>query len=481
MNKDESISRSRFFFYTLAGIAIICLVALMADITPSAQSKIAKSSFAKSSIADAVANTPNDIPAPKLNIQHWESALGTKVYFIHSSQPELLDIQLDFNSGSVRDGEQFGLSELTAQLLGSATKDKSENEIAQRFEQEGSQFYSQSGYERISVQMRSLSEKKHLLPSIELLKETLSQPVFSQNNLNKVRNRLLDTIKASEKQPRVQSILRANELIFTDLPYSHPKTGTAKTLPTITPAQVDQFHKTYFTARNMTLSLVGDITREQAEQISEQISLAFPTGTEAEPPTLPHSKNKGVNEHIEEDTSQVFIIMASIAPPRNTTDYAALFMANEILGGDAFGSILLSEIREKQGLAYSIYSGLYGMRYTGKFYVMTSTRSEKMHHSLSEIKRLLADFIDQGPTEEHLNATKKIILGGIPMQIASNHSLLSLIADIGFYQLPINATEQLFDAIQSLTTQQVKDAFANMISMETLTTITAGNAPEEVH
>lgn len=470
MGNNEPLCSSRFMYCALAGIAVIAMVALITEFR-----RAPAASQPQGTVAEAMASISEQEAIPQPDIQHWSSSLGTKIYFVHTEQPEMLDIQLIFNSGSVREGDQHGLSMLTAQLIGSATKSRSQDEISHLFEQQGSQFYHHSGYEHITIGMRSLSQKEHLQPSIDLMTEVTAQPVFLAASLDRARNRILDAIQTTEKDPVALSLLKANALIYADTPYRYSSFGQKSSLLSITPEDITAFHQSYFSAKNLTIAMVGDISREQAEQISEQISLAFPAGTEAPPPRLPHTATKGTSEHIALDTSQSSILLATLGAPRNANDYAALCLASEILGG-SFHSILTQEIRAKQGLAYDISSTLASRRYTGRFQIITQTRSDQMPHALKEIKRLLSDFIAHGPTEEQLDNARRVIMGSLPRQTANNEALLQLISDIGFNQLPMDEMQQFASTIRSLTREQVKTAFARMVNMETLTVVTAGKS-----
>ena len=472
MNNNTSLSGPRFWLFTVLGVSIILLVAWISG-QPAGLKESVQKAFESDSVAQAIARVPETTDLRSLDIKHWVSSLGTPVYFIRTEQPEMLDIRLDFNSGSTRDGDLHGLSALTSRMLGSATKDKSQDDIYQQFELLGSQFGSNSSFEQLSIELRTLSEKSHREPSIRLMTEVVSQPVFLQKNLNRIRNQLQEEIRSQSKQPELQSLLKASELAYQQSPYSHWPSGSEPSLASIDLKDIEQFHRNHFSARNLSIAIVGDITREQAEQISEQISLAFPIGKKSAPvPSPPAHSN--VTAHIDSDSSQSAITMAALGVPRSSSDHAALILANEIFGGGSFAAILMKEIRDRQGLTYGIYSHFDFHLYTGLFLIETQTRSEQTEQTLSEIKRLLTDFVKEGPTEQQMTEAKKIIRGGLSVYLSTNKGLLSLLSRTGFCHLPLNHMDQFLDALDHLTPEQVRSAFAKVIDPDRMITVVAG-------
>ena len=142
--------------------------------------------------------------------------------------------------------------------------------------------------------------------------------------------------------------------------------------------------------------MAGNITREQAEQISEQISLSLPVGAASAAVPPPDNRSSTASRHIPLETEQVHISLGFQGINRASPDYPALYVASHIFGGSGLTSILMEQLREQQGLVYGAYSMLRTEQYGGSFIISTETRTEEASHTVSEIKRLLYDFVSQG-------------------------------------------------------------------------------------
>jgi len=106
------------------------------------------------------------------------------------------------------------------------------------------------------------------------------------------------------------------------------------------------------------------------------------------------------------------------------------------------------------------------MRVRGPFLMVAQTKNEKAVEALGVMQRALRKFIENGPTEKQLNAAKKNIIGGFPLDIASNGKMVEYISMIGFYELPIDWLNTLQKKIDSVTSDQVRDAFKRRIKQK---------------
>jgi zinc protease len=115
------------------------------------------------------------------------------------------------------------------------------------------------------------------------------------------------------------------------------------------------------------------------------------------------------------------------------------------------------------------------MRRNGPFLIGAQTQNAKAAETLEVIRQTLARFIKQGPDEAELNAAKQNITGGFPLRIASNSKILEYIAMLGFYDLPLDYLDTFVDNINSVTSEQIRDAFQRRIKPDQLLTVVVGN------
>ena len=474
MSSMESISRKRLFFCTLFGVAIVALIAFM---QPSGKEDVDESP-AINPLTKALSRVPDDIPFRQFNAEHWQSSLGVPVYFIRTPELDMLDVQLSINAGSARDGEHPGLAALTASLLDNGTIRKTADEVARSLEQLGSQYYSFSDRDRTVLHIRTLSDKEHLSSSINLLTEIVSQPAFRPDDFNRLKSQQRQTVQSLSKDPSFQSWLKLARFLYPNHPYASPDLGTEESLNNLSIKDVQHFYQTYYGVRNLSIIMTGNITREQAEQISEQMSLSLPIGTTATALSTPEPRTTSTTRHIPLETEQVQINLGFQGISRSSPDYPALYVANQILGGNGLTSILMEQLREQQGLVYGAYSRLVAEQYGGSFIVSTETRAEKASHTIEEVKRLLNSFVSNGPTEQQLLDAKKMINGSFPLYSASNASLVYQFSDIALYKLPLDEHERFLAAINQLTVEDIKNAMAKIVIPKQMVMITTGPTPE---
>jgi zinc protease len=155
-----------------------------------------------------------------------------------------------------------------------------------------------------------------------------------------------------------------------------------------------------------------------------------------------------------------------------------LYVGNYILGGGGFVSRLMNEVREKRGLAYSVYSYFMPLKQTGAFQVGLQTKKEQADAALRLVRKTLADFVANGPTEKELLAAKQNIVGGFPLRIDSNRKILEYLSVIGFYGLPLSYLDDFTKQVESVTVTQIRDAFQRHIDTGNMATVIVG-APQQ--
>ena len=155
-------------------------------------------------------------------------------------------------------------------------------------------------------------------------------------------------------------------------------------------------------------------------------------------------------------------------------DYFALYVGNHILGGGGLVSRLFQEVREKRGLSYGASSYFAPRRDAGPFMASISTRGDQAAEGFSVLKKTIADFIEQGPTEDELVAVKKNITGGFPLRIDSNKKISGYLSVIGFYGLPLDYLDRFNERIEAVTVAEIRDAFQRRVDPDKFVTVLVG-------
>lgn len=412
-----------------------------------------------------------------LDLQHWVTAQGARVYFMPAAELPMLDVQLLFAAGASRDAGQPGLAMLTNGMLNEGTGSKDAGAIAAAFEQLGAEFANSSHRDMALVSLRSLTAADKLDPALALFADVIARPSFPEEAFERLRNQLLASLRLRLQRPAAL----ASEAFWADLypqhPYGSLPEGTPESLNALTIEDLRQFHQQYYTSGNAVISLVGDIDRAQAERIAQRLADSLPQGPAAESIAEPQPIASS-HRHIEFNGQQTHVLVGQHGISRHDPDYVALYVGNQILGGSGFGSRLMEEIRESRGLSYSVSSNLIPMQATGPVMVSMQTRADQLDTALAVIHESLDRFISEGPTEAELVRTRRQISGEFPLSTANNASIVAQLGMIGFYGLPLNHLQLFLDQVQALTTEDIRQAFARHFDPERRLVVTVGPALE---
>lgn len=259
------------------------------------------------------------------------------------------------------------------------------------------------------------------------------------------------------------------EALYPGHPYG--RQATPESVATLTRDDLTTFHARLYTAGNASISLVGQLTRKQAEQIAERLSSALPAGQPPELPAAPAAARSAVTA-IGHPASQAHIYLGLPAIERGNPDFFPLLVGNYTLGGGGFVSRLVKEVRDKRGFAYSVYSYFAPMRQTGPFQIGLQTQRKQAQEAIKVVREVLGEFVAKGPSEEELAAAKANLSGSFPLRLDSNSKLLGNVAVIGFYGLPLDYLDHYQARIEAVTVDDVKAAFSRHVQPANLVTVT---------
>jgi len=408
------------------------------------------------------------------NVQYWQTEQGAKVYFISTMELPIVDIQIAFDAGSVRDGEKLGLASLTSSLLNEGAGGLTAEQLAEIFDNVGAQCSQSSSKEMAALQLRSLSDKNLFEPAFKNLLTILKQPDFPEKPLERVRNQMLQALVSQKQSPASLLGKAFQETLYGQHPYAFQTGGTEENLPKLTREDIISFYKKHYVAKNAIISLVGALSREEAEQLVARILSDLPIG-ETLPPIPPAPETPALAPiHIEYPSEQTHISLGQIGYARSDPDYFPMLIANYILGGGSLVSRLPEEVREKRGLVYSVYSSVYPMLQAGTISAHLQTRQENTNQAITLVKDLIKTFVEQGVTEKELNNAKKHLTGNFALRVDSNGKLLSYLTTIGFYHLPLDYMQTWISKVEMVTLEQINAAIKRHIQPEKMLLVTVG-------
>jgi len=412
-------------------------------------------------------------------IQHWQTNKGTRVLFVEAHELPILDIKLIFDAGSARDGKHKGLAALTSRLLDQGANGLDADQISSDFESVGAVYSSVANKDSNSVGLRMLVHKNKVIAALENLKRVISRPDFPMAAVELQRKRILLNIQKKQQLPARLAEDAFYSALYGQHPYAVPVTGTERSVEEIERKDIVDFYRRYFVAANATLVMVGDINLEQAQAVAEELTGELSKGKRSRPLPKASDPTEPKTIALPHVSQQTHIFVGQLGIKRGDPDYFPLYVGNHILGGGGMVSRLFEEIREKRGLSYAAYSYFSPMREAGPFLAGLQTKNDQADDALAVLINNLRHFIESGPSDEELLASKKNITGGFPLRLDNNAKILNYIAMIGFYNLPLNYLSTFNEQVEAVTVEQIKDAFRRRIDPDKLITIMVGREPEQ--
>lgn len=405
-----------------------------------------------------------------ITIEHWQTPVGTRVYLVRSPALPILDLQLDFAAGAMFDpADKAGLASLTHTLLDLGAGDLDETGVSNRLADVGAKLAGSLDKDRASISLRTLTQADKRDVALHVLEQVLHQPHFAAPVFERERGRAVASLKDALTRPDTIAGRAFWAALYPDHPYG--RLSTPESLAALQPEDLRQFWLQHYNAANATLTLVGDITRAEAEALALRLTAALPPGEPVHLPPPPAPAPARVLE-LDYPASQAHIFLGMPAIARGDPDFFPLLVGNYTLGGGGFVSRLMQEVREKRGYAYSVYSYFSPMRQAGPFQIGLQTKKAQAGEALQVVRRVLDEFLAQGPSAAELKAAKDNLIGSFPLRLDSNRNILEHAAMIGFYGLPLDYLDNYQARVQAVSAEDIRRAFARHLQPGQLVTVT---------
>lgn len=417
-----------------------------------------------------------------LPIDTLDTAKGAKAYFIQTKSLPIIDVEVSIDAGSRYDpNNKSGVAALTAQLMtlgsGSGKSSLSEAQIADEIADLGASISIAASSERTVLRIRSLSRSDLRERVVQLASMILAKPSYDVAVVDREKQRLITALLEAQTKP--ETILQQNlrKAVYGTYPLAN--FPTPKTVAAITAADLRNFHASYYRGDRISVNIVGDLDRTQANAIVRELLAGLPQSgpTIAALPVMQQTPQGSLSQReqrIPFDTQQAHIAMGMTAITRSNPDFFPLLIGNYVLGGGGFVSRLMAEVREKRGLAYSINSYFAPGKDAGFFEAGMQTKKDQALLGLEVMQKTISQFIADGPTEAELLAAKSNLINGYPLRLDSNRKLLDNLSGITWNDLPLDTMETWVKQVEAVTLPQIRAAFQRHLDMNRMQIVVVG-------
>ena len=420
-----------------------------------------------------------------LPIQHWVEQSGAKVYLVESPVIPMVDVQIDFDAGSRRDpAGQSGLASAVAAMASKGVRAAGgepaldENGLGEAWADLGASFEAGADNDALHYSLRSLTAPPLLDKAARLAARQIGEPSWPADVWPRDRARWIASLKEAATRPATV----ANHAFAAAVYGSHPYgvRTTEDTLMRVGIADMQAFHSQHIAACRAKVSIVGAVSRTQAQALVATLLSRLPASSGCAP--LPPvgeiaALSAPAEQKIPFASAQAHVLIGQPGFQRKDPDFVALLVGNHILGGGGFVSRLTNEVREKRGLSYSVYSYFAAGLHAGAFTVGLQTRPDQAAEAVKVSRDVIARFVAEGPTEAELRAAKDNLIGGFALRIDSNKKLLGNVANIAWNDLPLDYLDRWTEKVEALTVDQVRAAMARKLQPGRMVTVVVGGRP----
>jgi zinc protease len=383
-------------------------------------------------------------------------------------------------SGYIRAGTEFdsaakaGLASLTANNVMNGTQTRDALQLAKALEERGANLDFGANREGVNVVGNSLAPDLPIL--IQTLSDVVQNATFPADKLELTRQQALTALKVQLDTPAQVAIRTFQQTVY---PQNHPFHAfpTQESLKGITREDLVSFYQQHYRPDTTVLTLVGDFDSNKVRSLLEnQLSNWQDSGkpTALTYPEVPLPKSVVELTPALPGKTQSITLLGYRGIDRKDPRYYAALVLNQILGGDTLSSRLGTEIRDRLGLTYGIYSYFQAGRTPGPFLIQMQTAPEDAKKAIGATIALLQQVEQKGVTSEEVAAAKRSITSEYPVSLAEPDSLARTILNNEIYGLGPDELRKFVQQIEAVTLDQVNQAAKELLHPENIVVVTAG-------
>jgi len=411
--------------------------------------------------------------ASAMDIKQVKSPGGIEAWLVESHQVPLVSIRFAFHGGSTQDPEgKPGVANFVSGMLDEGAGDLVSATFQERMEDIDMRMQFEDSRDTFYGDFTTLT--KYRDEAVELLKLALTKPRFDQEALDRIRRQLLANLAYESKSPERLASRTWYETAFKGHAYGLSPTGTDATIASITREDLEAFRTKNFAKSNLKVAVVGDIDEATLGKLLDDVFGDLPEQAQLnELPEIEPKKGNGV-EVVEMDVPQSVAVCGMGGLKRKDPDFMAGFVLNHIIGGGGFSAILMEEVREKRGLAYSVYSYLSPMDHAAVYLGSVATKNDSIAESLEIIRSELARIAKDGVSEDDLKNAKSYLTGSYALRFDTNSTIASQLLGIMVEDMGIDYIKTRNADVDALTVEDLKRAAKRFLAPEGLLVVVVG-------
>ena len=408
-------------------------------------------------------------PVHGINIQRVESPAGIVAWLVQDKTLPLITLRFAFKmAGTAYDPpRKEGLARMVAALLDEGAGNLNSQKFQLQLEELSARLQFFASTDNFSGLFQTLSKNKS--KAFRLLSNALTKPRFDPEEIERIRAETMRLLNRKAKDPNTILIRTWYKTVFPAHPYGRQKDGHIVSVNSISPQDLRNFIAKHFLKNSLMVSVVGDITAKELAVKLDQIFGELPVFALRQilPDVLPSGAGKIIV--IKKEIPQSLVMFGVPGIKRKDPDWYAGFVMNEILAGGGLSSRLMEEVREKKGLAYSVYSYFNTYDHSELYIGQVSTKNARVAETLNIIRKEWRRMAKNGVSKKELEVAKKYINGSFPLNFDSTKRISRILLNVQLNDLGIEYLKVRKNLINRVTVSDVKRVAKRFLRPDVLT------------
>jgi zinc protease len=409
-------------------------------------------------------------------IQHLISPGGIEAWFVQDATVPIVAMEFAMGGGAAQDpSEKAGVGNMVADLIDEGSGDLDSKTFHERLERRAIELSFSVTRDNFRGSLRMLRDDKD--EAFDLLRMSLTSPHFDSADVERIRTQVISGLRRETSNPGSLASRKFLEIAYGDHPYGRPTGGSLHTVPDITIADLKDYVRRVLTREKLKIAVVGDIDAASLGKLLDRTFGGLPAKSSLVPVPDIDAAQPPQREFIPLDVPQTVVTFGGPGIKRSDPDFMAAYVVNHILGGGSLSSRLYREVREKRGLAYSVYDSLLWMDHSAMFVGNTGTRADRAGETVEAVTREVRRISEEGPTQQELDEAKSYLKGSRMLSLDTSSKLAGALLQYQLDRLPIDYIERRNALVDAVTLEDAKRA-AQRLWGHGLLTVVVGRAPQ---
>ncbi len=397
---------------------------------------------------------------------------GVKAWLVEEHSIPFVTLEIRFKGGATLDRVGKGGSVyFMSALLNEGADDLDASAFAMEMERLAVELDINVYQDSLSISFKFLTENKSA--SINLLKKALTKPRFEQEPFERVRDQILSILKSNAKDPRKIASKVFFENVFGSHPYGSMKDGSLESILSLNREDILNAYDDVFNRNQVFISAVGDIKPNELRDLVNEVIEEIPTRSNKVIDRVIY-KLPGGNTVIDFDTPQSVTIFGHDGIKRTDKDFFSAYVLTHILGGSGFGSRLMTELREKNGLTYGVSAYLASWEKADLILGQFASSNNTVMEAIGIVKNEWATLADRGVTADELRDAKTFLTGAYPLRFDGNSRIARILTGMQIQGLPIDYIHTRNAKVNAVTMEDIKRVATRILKEKNLYFVIVG-------